>query len=398
MTKQRRRPSGRHISSQTLAALIIIPALILVSAVVGGWIWCQDNCNPRSTSISVVVQEDQRTPGLPVEFVDTVLAAALEASEHGSGTLTLHQVAGGDPLLVGTIDLRVRRDDGSIEHDPRQREKLLGDAIQQLFEQAKSSPATGDGRSLTAVAKAIAATRPGAGSEWIVYYYGLGTWTVDPVDFRLLFATDPSLAVESLPENARIDVVGASVRAYLASPVNGQPVFNSATSAWRDAFITGYFQAGAAADVQILEPGVSGDPDPMSPDAPVIENLPALTEVLLPPPGPDPVATLDSAMFYPDEDRLLDEKAAVQLLKPLAEAWATGAYSRVECIGRIAAFVPPDSAFGLELSQRRADKIVALLWDEYAVPATGIGVGSSQPLPGDPQGSHQRSTICTAFE
>lgn len=401
MRKQYRSRTRTHPISTALRknlAAVIVLAVVGLAVSVGGVLLSWQSSQVDATGvISVVIQEDDRTAAVPDAFLDGVADAAIAmAAAKGGGTVVVHKVAGGDPIEVGRVSLRVLRG-GQPEMDTTLRDTEVRRRLAELFEQARTATVTGEGRSLTAVAKALAADRPDEHAQWSVFYYGLGLFSEDPVDMRVLMAADPSIAIESLPDTAFSPLGPAQVHLTFASPAGGQDPVESRLAAWRDAFLGRYLTRSGAEVAELVEPGLGGDAAPGSPAAPLFENPADPTQPPPVVPGAPFVTTLDTSMFYPDEDRLLSESDAIELLRPVAEAWRSGGYRSIECVGRIAAFLPPDSDVGIDLSQRRADRIVALLSSAFSVPATGRGVGSSDPLPGDPRSPVQRSVICTAI-
>lgn len=345
--------------------------------------------------VSVGVQLDQNTVAGLDDLAGPVTEIAQRRAAAGGGTLTVYKGAGQKPVEVGHADLAVFRE-GNMEQDSGLRTKATQATVEGLLARAGTTAVAGEGRDVVSLLQAVAQDKPSDNSPWDVVVYSFGLPTVDPANARVLMAADPAQAVASLPGNSLPDLNGATVHWVFPAAAGIQEPLNNRTTLWRNAFIKQLIQRSGGTPADIVDRNVPGQADPASPAAPAVPNLQDPTPV---PPAPlvpetPVVTTLDAgSLFEPDTPVLLDRAAATTSLKRLVAAWGTGRYSSIECVGRVAAFGSP--SIGQTLSEDRATVITGLLADA-GVPATARGVGSDQPLPGDRQGSHQRSVICTA--
>lgn len=345
--------------------------------------------------LSVIVQQDQESGSISSGTRAAIEAAALRMSTAGGGTMTIRVGSTGTPEKVATADLTVTRD-GNPESQASLREDAIRTRVGAAFSKAAAVSAAGSGRSLAELLAGAADDVAGAHGPREVWIRSFGMPTEDPTDVRVLMNAEPSAAVASLPASAFADLHGAKVHWIFPSATGDQPELNLRTAQWRVAFLTDYVKASHGALVSTQDEQGTGAPSTGASRAPVVPNLPDPTPV--PPKHENGTLTtsIDTAsLFRPDEARLLDEETAIEQLRPLAAAWATGAYASIVCTGRIAAFGDPGSPVGQRLSEQRAAVIVGLL-ARLNTPATPVGVGATEPLPGDPRGAIQRSVTCVA--
>ena len=345
--------------------------------------------------LSVILQQDQESGSISSKTRSAIEAAALDMSSGGGGTMTVRVGSGGKPEKVASADLTVTRD-GNPESQAGLRAEAIRTRVGAAFAKASTVSVTGSGRSLAELIAGAAADVADARGPRVVWVRSLGLPTDDPTDARVLMNADPSAAVASLPSSAFPDLKGAQVHWIFPAATGDQPALNLRTEQWRTAFLTDYVRASRGELVSTQDEQGTGAAAAGSPAVPVVPNLPDPTPV---PPKHDNgvlTTTVDTAsLFRPDEATLLDQGQALEQLRPLAAAWATGVYASIVCTGRIAAFGDPGSPAGQGLSEQRASVIVGLL-AQLNTPATPVGVGATQPLPGDPRSAIQRSVTCVA--
>jgi outer membrane protein OmpA-like peptidoglycan-associated protein len=272
--------------------------------------------------------------------------------------------------------------------------------VQQLlikaFRDAANTPTPGVGRDMIGLLGAISAELGSGQNDVWLRTFGLPT--VAPADTRVLMAADPAQAVASVARWVP-PLRGARVHLILSPAAGDQPRLNTATSAWRLAFVLGLLhQAGAdvvsVQQVQTLERPALG-----APPAPVVANLPEPTPTIPRPPMPHRPfqVNLDSATFFlPNSTQFATSQARVLAeLQPIIAAWHTGKYSQIRVVGHCAMFGPRQGA--LLLSQQRAALVAALLRQHGVSDVTSVGVGYNDPLPPSPQSASNRVVIITAI-
>jgi hypothetical protein len=345
--------------------------------------------------LSVVLQQDQESGSVSAGTRSAIEAAALRMSSAGGGTMTIRVGSTGRATSVATAELTVVRD-GNPESQADLRAAAIRTRVRAAFVKAASARTSASGRALAELLAGAADDVAHARGPREIWVRSLGLPTVDPTDVRVLMNAEPAAAVASLPASAFADLRGAEVHWIFPSTTGDQPALNLRTEQWRAAFLTEYVKASRGVLASTQDERGTGPAAAGSPAVPVVPNLPDPTPV--PPKHENGTLTtsIDTAsLFRPDEAQLIDEGQAIEQLRPLAAAWATGRYASIVCTGRIAAFGPPGSPVGQRLSEQRAAVIVGLL-RRLDTPATPVGVGATRPLPGDPRGAVQRSVTCVA--
>ncbi len=315
----------------------------------------------------------------------------------GGGELLLIRAAGQGGVEAGRpVSLRIDREPGQLEQDPAARQMAVQHLIGNAFRRARNTPAPGAGRDVIGLLGTIT-SELGSGQNY-VWIRTLGLPTVDPANARVLMAADPAQAVASIarwvPSLRR-----ARVHLILSPPAGSQTRFNTATDAWRRAFMVDLLRQAGADLVSVNEVATVEAPAPGAPTAPVVPNLPDPTPELpkKPQPGKPYVVKLNSSAFFlPDSTAFAASTDSVLTdLQPIIRAWRTGKYSHIEVVGHCAKFGPPAGA--LLLSRQRAARVAALLRIHGVTTVTSEGVGYDQLLTPDPQNAANRVVIVTAY-
>ena len=235
---------------------------------------------------------DDPTP--PADLVDR----ADQLASCSGGELVLIRGAGQGGVQAGPpLSLRIDREPGQLEHDPTARQTAVQHLIDDAFQHARNTRAPGYGRDVIGLLATISSELGGGQND--VWIRTLGLPTVDPANARVLMAADPEQAVASIarwvPSLRR-----ARVHLVLSPPVGSQPRFNTATDAWRRAFMVALVRQAGADVVSVDEVETVESPAPGAPTAPVIPNLPVPTPHLPkdPQPGEPYVVKLDSSAFF----------------------------------------------------------------------------------------------------
>jgi outer membrane protein OmpA-like peptidoglycan-associated protein len=339
-----------------------------------------------------VTAEEGYDPMPPAGLVSRAQALA----SCSGGELALVRVAGqGGTQGAAPVSLRVYREPGEAEHDAVARQDAVRRLIDGAFRAALATPVRGAGRDvITLLATVSADLGRGQNDVWL---RTLGLPTVAPADARILMAADPVQAAASIAQWVP-KLPGAQVHLILSPSAGDQPWLNTATDAWRRAFMLALLhEAGAhvvsVTDIQVIEKPARG-----APTAPPVANLPEATPR---PPRPHPgkpyrLILDSSAFFLPNSTRFAASgQQAVTSLQPIIRVWRSGGYARVTVVGHCARFGPPHGA--LVLSRRRAQVIASLLHRAGVREVTAVGVGYSQPLPPNPYSAKNRVVIVTVY-
>jgi len=349
---------------------------------------------PPATLIDAtqMTAEEGYDPSLP----RGLLSRAEYLSSCSGGTMLMLRAAGQGAQAGPPVTLRVYREPGQSEHDPVARSNAIRALIGRAFRRALTTPVRGDGRDLIGLLAAISQDR-GAGSTevWLATF---GLPTVAPADARILMAADPGQAAESI-RRWLPDLRGVRVHLILNPAAGDQPQLNTATDAWRRAFVTAILRDAGVSVISVTEPQITEQPAPGAPLAPPVPNLPEVTP--RPPKPPAPARPyrikLDSAAFFlPNSTAFATSRQHVLAsLAPVIAAWRTGGYARTVVVGRCARFGPPGDA--LALSRQRAGIIASMLRAAGVTDITAIGVGYSRPLPPNPYSATNRVVTVTIY-
>lgn len=380
----------RHLRAAIAGALALV--LVVVAGIV---LTLRTEGLTTGGVLSVILQSDQQSGSISAGTRSAVEDAALAMSTAGGGRLVIRVGAGGKPASVATADLAVTRD-GNPESDPTLRAGQIRSRVGAAFATASKVPVRGDGRSLAELFAGAADDVAGASGAREIWVRSFGLATDNPTDTRVLMNADPAAAVASLPASAFVTLKGAHVHWIFPAATGDQSALNLRTEKWRTAFLRDYIKRSGGVLASTQDEQGTGPAATDTPNAPVVPNLPEPTPATPKVSHGTLTTTIDTAsLFLPDQVTLIDPAGALDQLRPLAAAWATGAYASIVCTGRIAAFGAPGSAVGQLLSEQRANAIVALL-SQLGTPSTAVGVGASRPLPGDPRSAIQRSVTCVA--
>lgn len=315
----------------------------------------------------------------------------------GGGQLIMIRGAGQGGVQAGpTVSLRIYRAPGEVENDPPARTAAVQQLINKAFRYAAPVRVPGDGRDVIGLLGAISAElRSGQNDVWL---RTLGLPTVAPADARVLMAADPAQAVASIAKWVP-PLHGARVHLILSPPAGRQPPLNTATNAWRRAFMVDLLHQAGADVVSVQQDQLPEQSAPGAPHAPVVANLPEATPTIRPSPVPHQPfqLSLDSAAFFlPNSSQFATSRARVLAeLRPIVAAWRTRQYSQVRVVGHCAMFGPRLGA--LQLSQKRAAIVASLLHQLGVGDVTSTGVGYDDPLPPNPQSASNRVVIITAI-
>jgi outer membrane protein OmpA-like peptidoglycan-associated protein len=389
---RRDRQSWRRSQLGLVTALclagVLLAAVFVVRARVSG---CR---TPPATLIDAVqtTAEEGYDPGPP----GGLLSQAEFLSSCSGGTLITLAAAGQGAQAGFPVALRAYREPGQLEHDAAARSAEIRALISRALRRLLLSPARGDGRDLIGLLAAISNDRDGRSTEVWLATFGLPT--VAPADARVLMAADPVQAAQSIRRwlpNLR----GVRVHVILNPAAGYQPLLNTATDAWRRAFVTDILRDAGASVISVSESQVREQSAPGAPSAPSVPNLPEATPR---PPGPPAHARLyrirlDTAAFFaPNSTAFATSRQRVRAsLAPVIAAWKTGGYARVQVVGRCARFGPPDGA--LALSRERARIIAAMLRAAGVTHVTATGFGYSRPLPPNPYSATNRVVTVTIY-
>jgi outer membrane protein OmpA-like peptidoglycan-associated protein len=312
------------------------------------------------------------------------------------GELIVIRAAGkGGVEAVPPVTLQVYREPGEVENDPLARQRRIQRLVDSAFLAARATPVPGAGRDFIGLLAAISADLGTASTDVWLRTFGLPT--VAPADARILMAADPAEAAASIARWVP-KLHGAWVRLILSPPAGNQSRLNTATDAWRRAFMLAVLGEAGAHVVSVREVQTIENPAPGAPPAPPVANLPEVTPR---PPKPQPARPyrlpLDSsALFLPNSTAFAASSHQVRAdLRPIIRAWRSGGYQRVVVVGHCARFGPPGGA--VRLSRLRAQIIARMLRQAGVKNVIAIGVGYSQPLPPNPYSATNRVVIITAY-
>jgi outer membrane protein OmpA-like peptidoglycan-associated protein len=397
---QDRRP-GRNratrIKSRRWVSAAVLLALAAFAVVVTFSVRAHDQGCPALSGTIIwadqVTAEEGGSSSPPADLVAT--ADALAAC--GDGQLILIRGAGQGGVQAGpAVSLRVYRAPGEPENDPTVRNSDVQQLLSNAFHQAADTPVSGDGRDVIGLLTTISAELGSGQND--VWLRTLGLPTVAPADARVLMAADPAEAVASIAKWVP-PLHGVKIHLILSPAAGDQPRLNSATSAWRLAFMLGLLHQAGADVVSVQQVETPEQAAPGAPPAPVVANLPELTPAMPRPPVPHQPyqLNLDSATFFlPNSTQFAASPARVLAeLQPIITAWRTGEYSQVRVVGHCAMFGPRQGA--LLLSQQRAAIVAGLLRQHGVSDVTSVGVGYNDPLPPSPQSASNRVVIITAI-
>jgi outer membrane protein OmpA-like peptidoglycan-associated protein len=399
--RPRRQPprtrAARDRFSRLWAALAVLLALGAVAVVVAFAVRAHgQGCTASSGPIiwaDQVTAEEGNSSSPPADL----LARADALAACGGGQLVLIRGAGRGAVQAGpAVSLQVDRAPGEPENDPTARNAAVSQLLSTAFRNAANSPVPGDGRDLIGLLSAISAELGRQGSDVWLSTFGLPT--VAPADTRVLMAADPAQAVASIARWVP-PLHGAQVHLVLSPAAGDQPPLNTATSAWRLAFMLDLLHQAGADVVSVQQVETPEQPARNAPPAPVVANLPEPTPTVPRPPAPHQPfqVSLDSATFFlPNSTKFATSQARVLAeLQPVIAAWRTGEYAQIRVVGHCAMFGPRQGA--LLLSQQRAALVAALLRQHGVGDVTSVGVGYNDPLPPSPQSATNRVVIITAI-
>jgi outer membrane protein OmpA-like peptidoglycan-associated protein len=392
-----RNRATRNRFSRLWASLAVLLALGAVAVVVTFSVRAHaQGCTTLPGTIiwaDQVTAEEGDSSSPPADLV--ARADALAAC--GGGQLIMLRGAGQGGVQAGpAVSLRVYRAPGEPENDPTARSAAVQQLLSKAFRNAANTPVPGVGRDVIGLLGAISAELGrGQNDVWLRTF---GLPTVAPADARVLMAADPAQAVASIARWVP-PLQGAKVHLILSPAAGKQPRLNTATSAWRLAFMLGLLHQAGADVVSVQQVEIPERPALDARSAPVVANLPEPTPSIPRPPVPQQPfrINLDSATFFlPNSTQFATSQARVLAeLQPIIMAWRTGKYMQVRVVGHCAMFGPRQGA--LLLSQQRAALVAALLREHGVSNVTSAGVGYNDPLPPSPQSASNRVVIITAI-
>ena len=386
----RRKPGRWPLLAALLAAAAL--AVIIVLTVRAHGHGCP-SAQDRIIWADQETAEEGNSASPPPGLVDRAEALA----SCGGGQLDLLAGAGEGGVQVGpAVSLSVYREPGELENDPTTRLLDVHRLIANALRRAQAARVPGDGRDLIGLLNSVSAELGGARND--VWLSTLGLPTVAPADARALMAAEPAQAVAAIARYLP-SLPGARVHLILSPPAGDQPRLNTATDAWRRAFMIALLHRAGADVVSVQEIESIESPAPGAPPAPAVPNLPEPTPPITPRPKPGTPyrVTLDSAAFFlPNSTQFVTgERQVLAGLQPVIRAWRTGDYLRVTVVGHCAMFGPPEGA--LALSRARAMLIAAMLRRSGVSNITATGVGYGQPLPPSPQSASNRVVVVTVY-
>jgi outer membrane protein OmpA-like peptidoglycan-associated protein len=379
----------------SLAVLLVLSAVaIVVTFTIREHAQACTASNDTITWADQVTAEEGDNSSPPPDVVTQADALA----SCGGGQVIMIRGAGQGAVQAGpTVSLRIYRAPGELENDPTARTAAVQQLINKAFRYAATVRVPGDGRDVIGLLGAISAgLRSGKNDVWL---RTLGLPTVAPADARVLMAADPAQAVASIAKWVP-SLHGARVHLILSPPTGRQPPLNTATNAWRRAFMVDLLRQAGADVVSVQQDQLPEQSAPGAPHAPVVANLPEATPTM-PSNRPTPRRpfriSLDSATFFlPNSTQFAASRADVLAeLRPIVAAWRTGQYSQVRVVGHCAMFGPRLGA--LELSRERAAIVATILRQLGVGDVTSTGVGYDDPLPPNPQSASNRVVIITAI-
>jgi outer membrane protein OmpA-like peptidoglycan-associated protein len=395
----RRIPTARDRFSRAWTAVVVLLAVGAAAVVVAFSIRAHaQTCTTANDTIvwaAQVTAEEGSTSTPPPGLI----ARADALASCGGGQLVLIKGAGQGGVQAGpAVSLRIYRAPGELENDPTVRAAAVQQLVDKAFRYAATVQAPGDGRDVIGLLGAISAELGSGQTD--VWLRTLGLPTVAPADARILMAADPAQAVASIA-NWVPSLHGARVHLILSPSAGRQPRLNTATDAWRLAFMVDLLRQAGADVVSVQQDQIPEQAAPGAPSAPVVANLPEPTPT--PAAAPRPVAnqpyriSLDSATFFlpnstqfaTSRDRVLAE------LEPIVAAWRTGQYAQVRVVGHCAMFGPRLGA--VELSMQRAAIVAGLLRQLGITDVISTGVGYDDPLPPNPYSPSNRVVVITAI-
>jgi outer membrane protein OmpA-like peptidoglycan-associated protein len=352
-------------------------------------------CRARPAELIWADQVTAEEGNDPVPPTGLVSRAETLASCSG-GELALVRASGqGAVQAAGPVFLRVYRAPGEPENDAVTRQNAIRRLIGNAFRAAFAVPVRGAGRNIISLLAGVSADLgKGPADVWLRTF---GLPTVAPADARLLMAADPVQAAASISRWVP-KLHGAQVHLILSPSAGDQPWLNTATDAWRRAFMLALLRDAGAHVVSVSDVQVIEKPAPGAPPAPPVANLPEATPR---PPRPQPGKpyrlVLDSSTFFlPNSTRFVaSEQHVLASLRPIIGVWRSGGYARVTVVGHCARFGPPQGA--LALSRRRAQVIASQLHRAGISHVAATGVGYSRPLPPSPYSPTNRVVIVTAY-
>jgi outer membrane protein OmpA-like peptidoglycan-associated protein len=393
----RRNRTVRNRSSRLWASVAALLALSAVAVVVTFSVRAHgQGC---TTSRGTIIWADQVTAeeGDNASPPADLVARADALASCGGGQLILIRGAGQGGVQAGpAVALQVYRAPGEPENDPTARNTAVQQLLTKAFQTAAYTQAPGDGRDLIGLLGSISAELGSGQNDVWLRTFGLPT--VAPADTRVLMAADPAQAVASIARWVP-PLHGAKIHLILSPAAGDQPRLNTATSAWRLAFMLGLLHQAGADVVSVQQIETPERPALGAPPAPVVANLPERTPATPQPPAPhQPLRiNLDSATFFlPNSTQFATSQVSVLAeLQPVIAAWRTGKYSQVRVVGHCAMFGSRQGA--LLLSQQRAALVATLLRQHGVSKVASAGVGYNDPLPPSPQSASNRVVIITAI-
>lgn len=377
---------GSGMTTRTIATL----ALAVV--VFGGYKVWQSAQPPEVAGPMVTITQTAGTTDevdlvWPVEVTELLTTTAQD-----NGTL-LWVKAQGVATETVSIELTPRTGNGDEVKPVETRAQRIAESLDEVLAEMNAFDAN-DSRSSLA---ALQGVQPGSGTVLMV---GSGLDTVDPLRFEIL-GFDASIdevvtgleARNELPKGLK----GREVWLVFTPTAGYQMPLRAPDKEYRNQLYSSIVKAAGGAVTRILETGAAPAgtggsaptvpiPPPPGTFIPEPETVPA-TQAPEDPTAPPAVVqrcVLPSAvLFHGDKAILLDEPVAAAMVKTcLGDA----PVEHVELIGHTAKTSEssaPDNPRAMELSQQRADRIAAIVIEEFGVDAakvTARGVGATQPL------------------
>lgn len=384
----RRVPRSRGGSSWKRLMAIVggVVGLIALVASIGLMVATADaSCCDAEHKVAVVVQLDDESYVSSDELTDVALEAALRYSADG-GEMTFYVASGATVSKVDSLELKVLRN-GQPEVIEQVKIDVLSSRIGEAIDLTLRTPAAAgeSGRDVTAPFVSLSKTHP---TE--IIYAGFGLSDREPLDARRMMGGDPANAIAALPDDAVPSLDGVAVTVLYASAAGSQVPLNTEARTFRDNFLREYLEVrGGARIVAFMDPNIGGEQSGSVSDANPIE-LPAI---------PTLEVLLDGATFDGDSTAFADQPSADRAIGGFAEAWKTGGYGDITCVGHTSVGPEKYPGFDNDLAAGRASAAGAILL-ALNVPGNRIitkGVGSSDPLPGtDPSDPVNRRVVCTA--
>jgi outer membrane protein OmpA-like peptidoglycan-associated protein len=381
-------PRGALAGGLAVAVVLALAGFMVVRARAAA-------CDTTGDRIIWAQQETQEEGGITSPPSD-LLSRADQLAACDEGQLVMLVSAGQGAVQAGpAVSLIVYREPGEVENDPTARQHGVQTIVDTAFARARTVRPPGSGRDIIGLMAAIAAERgQGITDVWL---QTLGLPTINPADARELMAADPDQAVASIAKWVPA-LPGMRFHLALSPPAGDQPLFNTATDAWRRQFMLALLRQAGADVISVTEVESVESAAPGAPAAPVVPNLPESTPRLPQPRPSQPyTAKLDSsALFVPNTAQFLtSEREVLKQLQPIITGWKQGLFSRVTVVGHCARYGPPQGA--VQLSEHRAAEVAGLLRQAGVTVITAWGVGYDQPLPPNPQSATNRVVIVTAY-